>query len=181
MWAGSFSLRNKLWGAKKKSTETKSPEVSANLCCAISQRHTAAFRNRKVHLQSSQQQRWILWSRNPMKWDDRFHVLQSLWRPETISENSQNVVPTKTDYAIATVKEVLTLSQSALQWSQFRSCKGHWGCTECYSSMRGSLYSAFEGCKTIDQNFNQEASDVKQKVKELQLRSAISLSLSWTT
>ena len=27
--------------------------------------------------------------------------------------NSQSVVPTKTDYAIATVKEVLTLSQSA--------------------------------------------------------------------
>jgi hypothetical protein len=30
-----------------------------------------------------------------------------------LSENSQSVVPTKTDYAMATVKEVLTLSQSA--------------------------------------------------------------------
>ena len=33
--------------------------------------------------------------------------------------------------------------------------------------MRGSLNSAFEGCKTTDQ---QEASAVEQKVKELQVR-----------
>ena len=32
---------------------------------------------------------------------------------QKLSENSQSVVPTKTDYTIATVKEVLTLSQSA--------------------------------------------------------------------
>ena len=32
---------------------------------------------------------------------------------QQLSENSQGVVPTKTDYAMATVKEVLTLSQSA--------------------------------------------------------------------
>jgi hypothetical protein len=36
--------------------------------------------------------------------------------------------------------------------------------------MRGSLNSAFEGCKTIDQIIHQEASDVEQKVKELQVR-----------
>ena len=36
--------------------------------------------------------------------------------------------------------------------------------------MRGPLNSAFESCKTIDQIFNQEASDVEQKVKELQVR-----------
>ena len=36
--------------------------------------------------------------------------------------------------------------------------------------MRSSLNSAFEGCKTIDHMFNQEASDVEQKVKELQVR-----------
>ena len=36
--------------------------------------------------------------------------------------------------------------------------------------MRGSLNSAFEDCKTIDQNFYQEASDVEQKVKELQVK-----------
>ena len=34
--------------------------------------------------------------------------------------------------------------------------------------MRCSLNSAFEYRKTIDQNFHQEASDVEQKVKELQ-------------
>ena len=36
--------------------------------------------------------------------------------------------------------------------------------------MRGLLNSTFEGCKTINQNFNQEVSDVEQKVKELQVR-----------
>ena len=38
MSAGGFSLRRLRmpWGAKKKSKETKTPEVSTNLCCAIS-------------------------------------------------------------------------------------------------------------------------------------------------
>ena len=38
--------------------------------------------------------------------------LTSMWIQKS-SENSQSVVPTKADYAIATVKEVLILSQSA--------------------------------------------------------------------
>ena len=38
--------------------------------------------------------------------------LTSIWIQE-LAENSQSVVPTKTDYAMATVKEVLTLAQSA--------------------------------------------------------------------
>ena len=43
------------------------------------------------------------------------HVPRSLtfiWI-QRLSKNSQSVVPTKTDYAVATVKEVLTLAQSA--------------------------------------------------------------------
>ena len=36
--------------------------------------------------------------------------------------------------------------------------------------MRGSLDSSFKDCKTIDQNFHQGASDIEQKVKELQVR-----------
>jgi Zn finger protein HypA/HybF involved in hydrogenase expression len=36
--------------------------------------------------------------------------------------------------------------------------------------MRGSLNSAFNGCKTIDKIIHQEASDVEQKVKELQVK-----------
>ena len=76
--------------------------------------HIAVSRNWKVHLRSSQQQRMlrILRSRNPMKWDDRFTSC-NLSDIQKLSENSQSVVPTKKDYAIATVKEVLTLSQSA--------------------------------------------------------------------
>jgi hypothetical protein len=43
----------------------------------------------------------------------RFAIsLTSIWI-QRLSENSQSVVPTKTDYAVATVKEVLTLAQSA--------------------------------------------------------------------
>jgi hypothetical protein len=38
--------------------------------------------------------------------------LTSIWI-QILSENPQNVVPTKTDYAMATLKEVLTLAQSA--------------------------------------------------------------------
>ena len=38
--------------------------------------------------------------------------LTSIW-VQNLSENSQSVVPTKADYTMATVKEVLTLSQSA--------------------------------------------------------------------
>ena len=38
--------------------------------------------------------------------------LTSIWI-QLLAENSQHVVPTRTDYAMATVKEVLTLSQSA--------------------------------------------------------------------
>ena len=36
--------------------------------------------------------------------------------------------------------------------------------------MRGSLNPVFEGCEAIDQIIHQEASDVEQKVKELQIR-----------
>ena len=48
--------------------------------------------------------------------------------------------------------------------------RGHWTCTEDYPSMRGSLSSAFEDGRTIDQNFYQKASDVEQSVKELQVK-----------
>ena len=38
--------------------------------------------------------------------------LTSIWI-QKLSESSQTAVPTKTDYALATVKEVLTLAHSA--------------------------------------------------------------------
>ena len=39
--------------------------------------------------------------------------LTSTWIQQ-LAENSQSAVPKKTDYALATVKEVLTLAQSAV-------------------------------------------------------------------
>ena len=79
---------------------------------------------------------------------------------------------------MATLKEVLILFQSAasvvpvpflqeaigvaLKIIQLVLCEVRWN-------------SAFEGCKTIDQIIHQEASDVEQNVKELQVTgSAIS-------
>ena len=45
--------------------------------------------------------------------DSRLAIsLTSMWI-QNLFGNSQSVVPTKTDYTVATVKEVLTLSQSA--------------------------------------------------------------------
>ena len=77
----------------------------------VAQSHwlTAASRIRKVNLRSSQEQRLLRmwWSRNLIRWDG----------PLTFCDfsdfHSQSVIPKKTDYAIATVKEVLTLAQSA--------------------------------------------------------------------
>ena len=82
---------------------------------SVAQSHwlTAAFRNRKENLRSSQQQRLLrMWgSRNLMRWDGRFTSCD-FSDVHQLAGNSQSVVPKKTDYAIATVKEVLTLAQS---------------------------------------------------------------------
>ena len=50
-----------------------------------------------------------------VRWSESVHILRSLTSIciQELPENSQSVVPTKTDYAVSTVKEVLTLSQSA--------------------------------------------------------------------
>ena len=48
--------------------------------------------------------------------------------------------------------------------------RGHWRCTEDYSTVRGSSNSAFEGRKTIDKIIHQETSNVEQKVRELQVK-----------
>ena len=96
--------------------------------------------------------------------------LTSLWIQQ-LSENSQRVVTAKTNYAMATVKEVLTLSQSAasvipvpflkeainVALKIIQLCEVRW-------------IPPFEACKIIDQIIYQEASDVEQKVKELQVR-----------
>ena len=82
----------------------------------VAQSHwlTAASRNPKANLRSPQQQCLLRmsWSRNLMRWDGRFTSCD-FSDVQQLAGNSQSVVPKKTDYAIATVKEVLTLAQSA--------------------------------------------------------------------
>ena len=104
-----------------------------------------------------------------MRWD-----LTILWRPYRLRnylKNSQSVAPTKIDYAMATVKEVLTMSQSAasvipvpflkeainVALKIIQLCEVRW-------------FPPLEGSKSIDLIIHQEASDVEQKVKELQVR-----------
>ena len=95
-------------GARKKVGSRKFRRW-ATIYVAQSNWLTAASRIRKVNLRSLQEQRLLRmwWSRNLIRWDG----------PLTFCDfsdfHSQSVVPKKTDYAIATVKEVLTLAQSA--------------------------------------------------------------------
>ena len=97
------------WGAKKKSKESKLPEVSANLClCNFIYTQLHPETGRKTCDRPSNNACW---------WGEMVDSCPAiLWRPYRVqqwAENSQNAVPTKTDYAVATVKEVLTLAQSA--------------------------------------------------------------------
>ena len=110
MCAGCFSWcrLHMPWGAKRKSTETKSPQVSANdLCCAISLTHSCIQKLESLSAIVSETTN----AKNSMCSRPAIS-LTSMWI-QKLSENSQSVVPTKTDYAMSTVKEVLTLSQSA--------------------------------------------------------------------
>jgi hypothetical protein len=93
-----------------------------------------------------------------------------------LAENSQSVFPTKTDYAMATVKEVLILSQSAASVVPVPFLQEAIGVALKIIQLCEVRWNfAFESCKTIDQIIHQEASDVERKVKELQVTgSAIS-------
>jgi hypothetical protein len=88
-----------------------------------------------------------------------------------LAENSQGVVPTKTDYAMATVKEVLTLSQSAASVIPVPFLQEAIGVAlKIIQLCEVRCIPPLESCKTVDQIIHQEASDVEQKVKELQVR-----------
>ena len=106
------------WGAKKKSTEKKLPEVSANLCCAISLTYSCV---QKLESPST-----IVPTTTPaaakslkepkpdeVRWSVRPAIFLTSILIQNFPKNSQSDVPTKTDYTITTVKEVLILAQSA--------------------------------------------------------------------
>jgi hypothetical protein len=166
------------WGAKKKSTETKLelPEVSVPpIYVAHSHWHTAASRDWKVNLRSSQRQRLlrILWSRNPMGWDPRFtscnlsdiHMDSEIGRKLTERRSNKNWLRSRHRERSSNPGSICSFSGPGSI-----PARGHWRCTDDHSTMRGSLNSAFECCRVIDQIIHQEVSDVDKKVKELQVR-----------
>jgi hypothetical protein len=94
------------WVAKK-----GSPQVSTDLCCEISLTHSRVQKpeNPPAIVPATMSAENIM---EPKPDEGRF-TFCNLSDVNVDSENSQSVVPTKTDYTMATVKEVLTLSQSA--------------------------------------------------------------------
>jgi hypothetical protein len=72
---------------------------------------------------------------------------------------------------MATVKEVLTVAQSSSSVIPVPFLKEAIGVAlKIIQLCEVRWILPFEGCKTIDQIIHQEASDVEQKVKELQVR-----------
>ena len=71
---------------------------------------------------------------------------------------------------MATVKEVLTLSQSAASVTPVPFLKEAISVAlKIIQLCEVRRFPPFEGCKTFDQIIHQEVSDVEQKVKELQV------------
>ena len=107
--------------------------------------------------------------------------LTSIWI-QLLAENSQRVVPTRTDYAMATVKEVLTLSQSAasvipvpflqeaigLALKIIQLCEVRW-------------ISPLNVARRLIKSFIRKHLILKKKSKSCKLGLAILWSLLWTT
>ena len=90
---------------------------------------------------------------------------------EQLFEYTQSVVPTNTKYTMASVKEVLTMSQSAASVIPVPFLKEAINVAlKIIQLCEVRRIPPFEACKTNDQIIYQEASDVEQKVKELQVR-----------
>ena len=90
---------------------------------------------------------------------------------EQLFEYTQSVVPTNTKYTMASVKEVLTMSQSAASVIPVPFLKEAINVAlKIIQLCEVRRIPPFKACKTIDQIIYQEASDVEQKVKELQVR-----------
>ena len=117
---------------------------------------TAASRNWKVNLRSSQQQRLLrlLWSRNPMRWEGRFtscdfsdvHMDSEIgWK---LTERCSNK-----NWLCYGHRERSSNPGSVCSFCDPGSIpeRGHWRCAEDYPSMRGSLNPVCELRKTIDQ------------------------------
>ena len=144
---------------------------------------TAASRNWKLNLGLCQQRR-LLKSPKPMKWDGLFtscdlsdlHMDSEIgWK---LTERHSNKNRLRCGHRERSFNPVSICNLSNPSSAPER---GHWGCTEDYSTMWGSLNSVFEHCKRLMKLFIRKHRKLNKKSKTCKLGSAISWSLSWTT
>jgi hypothetical protein len=119
MSAGCFSwcrLRTQ-WDAKKQTTETKLPDVSTNSLCATSLTHIFVQKLPEnlppIVPATSAEKQFMGLKSDEVRGVNSYpaNSLTGIWIQKR-SENSRTGVPTTAEYAMATVKEVLNLSQS---------------------------------------------------------------------
>ena len=154
------------WGAKKKSTETKTSEVSASLCCAISLTYSSIQKLESPVEPKANEVRWSI------------HILRSLSDVYMDSEIARRLTERRSN------KIRLRYNHSERGFNHGSICsfsgpssvpgRGHWNCTEDYSSMRGWLNSAFEDCKTIDRISIRKHRMLNKRSESCKLRSEMS-------
>ena len=120
--------------------------------------HAAASRNRKENQRSSQQQRLLRmwWSRNPMRWGGWYtfcdfsdvHIGSEIGWKFTEHRSKED----RLRYSHRGRGSIPGSNNSFSDPSSVPE-RGHYRCTEDYSTMRGWLNSAFERSETIDRIF----------------------------
>ena len=153
MSAGSSSWRRLHipWGAKKNGTETESPKVSANLCCPISLTHNYIQKLESppaIVPATTIAENYTKPKPDEVRWS--VHVLQSLWHSGTVWKLTERRSNKKRLRHCHRERGSNPVSICICGHPSSIPARGHWCCTGDYSSMRGSLNSAFEICRTID-------------------------------
>ena len=156
MFPGCFSwCRLRMpWDAKKKSTEMELPEVSAHLCCAIPLSHSfvqnlesypaivPATTLAEDVMESTPDE--VRLSFHDLRFSD-VHIDSAICWKSTGRRSNKNWLRYGHRERSFNYGSICIFSDPS---SVFE--RGHWCCTEDYSTMRGSSSSTFEGCKTID-------------------------------
>ena len=147
---------------------------------------TNSSRNWKVKLRSSQLQRLlrILWIRTPMRWDgllascdlSDIHVDSAIgWKLKECRSNKDGLRYGHRE------RSSNPRSICSFCYSSSVPERGHWGCTEDYSTMRSWFTSALKVARRLIKLFIRKHRELNKKSKSCKLGSGISCSLLWTT
>ena len=154
MYAGCFSWcrLHMPWGSKKGTTETELPEVSANhLCCAISLTRSWIQESPLAIVPGT------TFAEGPKRYEVRhlgrftsYDLSDGPYGTEIAWKLKER--RTNKNWLLCCHRESGSNPCSIGSFSHPSSVPecSHWSCTEDYSSMRGSLNSAFVDCRTID-------------------------------